>query len=59
MKILAVILVLVGLVWIFQGLGLLGGSFMTGEREWLYIGVVVAIAGLVLFAWSLRRRPAG
>ena len=57
MKIFAVILVLVGLLWIFQGLGLVGGSFMTGEREWLYIGLVVAIAGAALFAWTLRRRP--
>ena len=56
MTILAVILILVGLVWTFQGLGILGGSFMTGERQWLYIGVVVAIAGVALLARTLRRR---
>ena len=56
MTILAVILILVGLVWTFQGVGMLGGSFMTGERQWLYIGLVVAIAGVALLARSLRRR---
>ena len=57
MKIVAVILVLVGLVWTFQGLGVLGGSFMTGQSQWLYIGVVVAAVGAILFALALRRRP--
>lgn len=57
MKILAIILVAVGLLWTFQGLGVVGGSFMTGQSQWLYIGLVVAVAGVALFAWTLRRRP--
>jgi hypothetical protein len=49
--------VLVGLVFSFQGAGVLPGSFMTGQRMWLVIGIVVAVIGLAL-ALSGLRRPA-
>ena len=48
------LLVLVGAVWVLQGVGLLGGSFMTGQTLWLVIGAVVAIVGLGLLARALR-----
>jgi hypothetical protein len=32
--------VLVGAVWIGQGAGLIKGSFMTGSRTWLAIGLL-------------------
>ena len=58
MKLLATIVaalaVAVGAVWILQGAGLLGGSFMTGRTEWLWIGIVTALAGCAAFLW-LRR----
>ena len=47
--------VLVGGVWIFQGAGIIPGSFMTGQRMWLVIGVVVAVIGLALTIGGLRR----
>ncbi|HEV2014128.1 MAG TPA: hypothetical protein VGR77_09635 [Candidatus Dormibacteraeota bacterium] len=56
--ILGVIAILAGGVWILQGAGVLPGSFMTGQRMWLIIGIVVAIVGLAL-AYSGIRRPAG
>src|SRR5437660_413458 len=43
--IVGVVLVLIGLVWIGQGTGLLPGSFMTGQRQWAVIGLVLLIAG--------------
>lgn len=49
------LLVLVGLVWTFQGLGVLGGSVMSGVTVWAVIGPVVALAGLAL-ALSARRQ---
>jgi hypothetical protein len=52
-----VLAILVGLVFSFQGAGVLPGSFMTGQRMWLVIGIVVAVAGLAL-ALSGLRRPA-
>ena len=57
MKILGVILMLVGALWAFQGIGFVGGSFMTGESRWLYIGIATAIAGAALLLWGLRRPP--
>ena len=39
LNILGALLVLVGVVWSLQGLNLLGGSFMTGQGQWLAIGV--------------------
>jgi hypothetical protein len=52
----AVILVLVGAVWILQGMGLLKGSVMTGERQWEAIGFVVLVVGLLVGWFALRRR---
>lgn len=54
----AVVVALVGAVWVAQGLGVpIGGGFMVGDAFWAYAGavlVVVAIAYAVLP--RLRRR---
>jgi hypothetical protein len=42
------VLLVVGLVWFFQGVGVIEGSFMTGEAFWAVIGAVCAAAGVVL-----------
>jgi hypothetical protein len=55
--ILGVIAILAGAVWILQGTGVLPGSFMTGQRMWLIIGIIVGIVGLAL-AYNGIRRPA-
>ena len=55
MKITGIIVALIGLLWLFQGLGVVGGSFMTGESQWIYIGLVTATAGVALFAWAVLR----
>ena len=47
----AIIAVVVGAVWILQGLNILGGSFMSGQSLWLYIGIAVAIAGVIGLWW--------
>jgi hypothetical protein len=46
--ILGVMLLVIGTVWIFQGSGLLKGSFMTGQSLWLWIGICCAFAGVLL-----------
>jgi hypothetical protein len=52
--------VLAGIVWTLQGLGYVGGSFMSGVTIWAVIGPVVALAGLVLLVIAGRaRRRAG
>lgn len=47
----AVIAVVVGAVWILQGADILGGSFMSGQSLWLYIGIAVLIAGIIGLWW--------
>lgn len=42
------LMVLVGGVWTLQGVGVLPGSFMTGETFWAIIGVLVLVAGAML-----------
>jgi hypothetical protein len=54
--IVGVIAIIAGGVWILQGSGVLLGSFMTGQRMWLIIGIIVAIIGLAL-AYNGIRRP--
>jgi hypothetical protein len=56
--VLGVIAVLVGAIFALQGAGVLPGSFMTGQRMWLAIGIVIAIVGLALTYRGLQR-PAG
>jgi hypothetical protein len=55
--IVAVVLALVGIVWLAQGLGYLAGSFMTGDRFWAFAGLALLAAALVSAAWPrLRQR---
>ena len=50
-----VIAVILGGVWAGQGMNLIPGSFMTGSRMWLSIGLIVAIVGVILIMLGLRR----
>jgi hypothetical protein len=55
--IIAAILVVVGAVWIGQGLGLIrGSSFMIDDTRWALIGAVMLVVGLALGATALRAR---
>jgi hypothetical protein len=51
-----VLIVIAGIIWTLQGLGYVGGSFMTGATAWAIIGPVTALAGLVLIMIGLLRR---
>ncbi|WP_214107948.1 hypothetical protein [Acrocarpospora catenulata] len=53
---LGALLALVGAVWTLQGLGYIGGSFMSGDTTWAIIGPIVLVCGLVLAVWAARRR---
>jgi hypothetical protein len=46
---------LLGTVWVLQGMNILPGSFMTGDRFWAAAGVVTAVVGLTLTIVGLRR----
>ena len=51
-----VVALLLGLVWIGQGVGLIPGSFMTGRTEWAVIGSLLVAGALIGLALSLGRR---
>lgn len=54
MKLTGVLLVLVGAVWILQGINILPGSFMTGQTKWAVYGAIALVAGIALLV--VRRR---
>lgn len=45
---------LMGGVWLLQGVGVLPGSFMTGQAFWAVVGAVLLVAGGVLVFTGLR-----
>jgi hypothetical protein len=53
--VIGVIAVLTGAVWVGQGLNLIPGSVMSGDRTWLYIGAIVGVVGVILLVAGLRR----
>jgi hypothetical protein len=52
----ALLMLVAGLVWTFQGLGYLEGSAMSGERTWAIIGPAVAGLGVALLIVVTRPR---
>ena len=55
-NLLALIVLAIGALWSLQGVGVVGGSFMTGQSQWLYIGLVTVLVGLVGLGWAHRSR---
>lgn len=54
--IVGIVLGVVGVVWIGQGVGAIGGSFMTGQAGWAVIGAVALALGIVLVVGASRTR---
>jgi hypothetical protein len=49
---------LMGLLWIGQGAGLIhwpASSFMIDQRPWIARGAILAVVGLMLIMWRVRR----
>lgn len=58
-RLLGILMVLMGLLWVGQGLGLImwpAESFMLADRKWAINGAVLAAVGLALIWFSRRRR---
>jgi hypothetical protein len=56
--VIGVVLCLVGAVWIGQGVGWIGGSFMSGQAVWAIIGIGAIVVGALVLRGS-KRRSAG
>ncbi len=48
-------LMLAGVTFGLQGMGVLGGSAMSGKTLWAVLGPVIAVVGVALVASGLRR----
>lgn len=51
-----VLLILVGGIFLGQGVGLIPGSFMTGSATWAVIGAVMVLGGAALVVGVARSR---
>ena len=49
-------MVVFGGLWTFQGLGYVGGSFMSSSETWSIIGSIVAGLGVALIIVGVQRR---
>jgi hypothetical protein len=50
------LVIVAGIVFTLQGLGYIGGSVMTGVTFWAVAGPLIALAGIALAGFGLRRR---
>lgn len=57
--IVGILVFLMGALWTLQGLDLVGGSPMSGVTLWAVVGPIVAVIGLVLAGFGLRKSRAG
>jgi hypothetical protein len=53
--VLAAVVGLLGLVWLGQGEGLIGGSFMTGSQFWATVGTLLIVVAVVIIGLEVRR----
>ena len=51
-----VLLILIGAVWALQGGNLIAYGQMAGHSRWIYLGIVLAAAGVVLTVLGARRK---
>lgn len=50
-----VIVLVIGGIFAGQGANLIPGSVMTGDPKWLYIGIAMAVIGVLLIVLGVRR----
>ena len=59
-SLIGVLMVLMGGIWILQGLNLAWGtlsrSFMQGDQHWALYGAILLIVGVCEIVWSNSRR---
>ena len=55
--IVGIVAVLLGGLWILHGANVMPNTVMSGQSQWLYTGIVLALAGVAALIWVwLRRR---
>ena len=59
LNIVGVLLLLLGSIWLLQGINVLPGSFMSGQTRWALRGGILIVAGIVGIFWANRQRKSG
>ncbi len=55
----SIVLILVGIIWILQGLNILPGSVMSGRPIYSVLGLGVAVVGVFGLLYRSRHRSTG
>ena len=50
-----VIVMIAGIIFALQGVGVIGGSFMSGTSLWAILGPLIALVGLAMTGFGLWR----
>lgn len=58
LNIVGVLLVLLGSIWVLQGINVLPGSFMSGQMRWAVRGGILLVVGIGALVWANRKRAA-
>ena len=53
-RIAAIVGLALGILWMLQGLNIVGGSFMSGRTLWLVNGAILAVVSLAALLWARR-----
>jgi hypothetical protein len=56
LNIIGLLLLCFGILWILQGLNILGDGFGTGENKWGLAGAAVLLAAIVVLTSANRKR---
>ena len=56
-KVVGALLVIVGCVWLLQGVNIIPGSFMTGQMKWAVYGAITLMVGLLLIFAGRTKKP--
>ena len=56
-NVVGILLALVGCIWFLQGIGVLPGSFMSGQRIWAIYGAIAVAVGVAILV-AIRRAGA-
>ena len=57
LSVVGVLAVLLGALWMAQGLDIIGGSMMSGQTKYFVIGAILALVGVLLLVTANRRKP--
>jgi hypothetical protein len=58
LNVMGALVIVLGAIWVLQGINILPGSFMTGQIQWAYNGAIAIAVGIALLivARILKRK---